>query len=97
MWIEEWQWDDGNLTELAAHGVSPRIVEQVAQGSPRFRQNRRRRAATHQMIGPDAGGTIWVVCIMQVGGHPGLWRAITGWKARDHEVAWYEKIVGGKR
>lgn len=36
------------------HGFSSRTVNDVAGSSPRFRKNLRGRAATHQMIGPDA-------------------------------------------
>ncbi|MFN2490355.1 MAG: hypothetical protein ABR529_11580 [Actinomycetota bacterium] len=43
------------------------------------------------MIGPDDGGTIVVVCIVEVAGQPGLWRAITGWKAEPREWGWYRR------
>jgi hypothetical protein len=65
----EWMWDDENREELHFHGLNRRIVEQVAEEKPRFRRNKKNRAATHQMIGPDFSGTIWVVCIVQyIGG-----------------------------
>ncbi|CAN5684558.1 hypothetical protein BH24ACT26_BH24ACT26_02100 [soil metagenome] len=89
--VEEWQWDDENLRELARHGVQRRQVEQIWRGSPRFRRNRRRRAASHQMIGPTGGGTMLVVCIVEVAGQPGLWRAITGWPADAPELDWYRR------
>jgi len=41
------------------------------------------------MVGPDYGGGLWVVCILQIREKPGLWRAVTGWKANDSEAAWY--------
>ena len=92
MYIDEWEWDDGNLDELARHGASRRIVEQVAQDTPRFRRNKHGRAATHQMIGPDWGGAIWVICIAPVPGVDGLWRAITGWPATGADKAWYRRF-----
>lgn len=87
-WIGEWEWDKGNLEELGQHGMGRQVVLAVSLESPKFRRNRRRRAASHQMIGPDAGGRIWVVCIVET---PvcGRWRAITGWEARDVEIDWY--------
>lgn len=88
-WIAEWEWDEDNLAELAAHGLARRTVLSVSTEAPRFRRNKRRRAATHQMIGPDSGGTMWVVCIVETAVQ-GRWRAITGWKARDAERTWYE-------
>lgn len=63
MIIDSWLWDDENEAHLAQHGVSRRIVEQVWLEQPKFRRNKRGRAASHQMIGPDAGGTLWVICI----------------------------------
>ena len=89
--ITSWQWDDGNREELARHGLAPRIVRQVAYEEPKFRRNKRRRAATHQMIGPDATGSMWTICILEVPGQPGLWRAVTGWEADPEDVDWYSK------
>lgn len=91
LYIAEWQWDEGNLAELAQHGLSRRTVRQVWREGPRFRRNRKNRAASHQMIGPDSGGAVWVVCIVEVVGQPGLWRAITGWRAEDEDEAWYRR------
>lgn len=91
LWIEAWEWNEGNLDELASHGVARRNVLQVSQGDPRFRRNRRGRAASHQMIGPDDGGKIWVVCIVQAPDRPGVWRAVTGWQARASEREWYRR------
>jgi len=76
VYIEDWEWDDANLDELAQHGMRRRHVEQVAEEQPLFRRNKRGRSATHQMIGPDRGSRIWVVCIAPVPGIPGTWRAI---------------------
>jgi len=88
--IQEWEWDEGNITELGRHGATPKTVRQVAEGSPKFRSNKKGRAATHQMIGPDAGGGIWVMCILQLEPwEKGRWRAVTGWRANDAETAWY--------
>jgi hypothetical protein len=89
--ITGWLWDEGNLTELACHGLSRRIVIEVAHEDPKFRRNRRGKAVTHQMIGPDYGMRMWTVCIATVFGHMGLWRAITGWSADPEDVDWYGK------
>ena len=87
MWIGEWDWDDGNLEELARHGLDWFVVLQVAEGHPKFRANRKRRAASHQMIGPDRGGRCWTVCIVRLRGE--RWRAVTGWPSTPHETRWY--------
>ena len=89
MYVDEWEWDDGNIEELAHQGIYAGTVYQVADGRPRFRRNKRSRAATHMMIGPDFGGRIWVVCIVQLHGRPGIWRAIAGWPAGKAEQEWY--------
>lgn len=90
--IEGWERDDGNLNELGAHGLERRTVLQVAEERPRFRKNRRGRAASHQMIGPDHGGSMWTVCIAPSSPtRPTLWRAITGWASEDHEIDWYRR------
>jgi hypothetical protein len=89
--IASWEWDEGNERELATHGLSRRIIRQVADEWPKFRKNRRGRAATHQMIGPDGGGRMWTICIKQAADHPGVWRAITGWAAEPEDRDWYGK------
>lgn len=89
--IRGWAWPEQDLSELANHGLSRRIVLQVAHGAPKFRRNKRRRAASHQMIGPDHGGRMWTVCIGEVAGQPGIWRARTGWPAEPEDVDWYGK------
>jgi hypothetical protein len=91
MYIDSWAWDEGNLTELAAHVASRLTVLQVHGRAPRFRRNRRRRAATHQMIGPDDGGALWIFFIVAVTGQPGLWRVVTGWRAEDPDEDWYRR------
>lgn len=90
MYIEEWQWDDGNREELARHGVTSRIVYQVWQEAPHYRKNaKKHRAASHQMIGPDKGGRMWLICIKRVSRPLNLWRAVTGWSAEQEDVDWY--------
>jgi hypothetical protein len=91
MYIDDWAWDDANLDELAQHGLTRRTVEQVSEERPHFRRNKGGRAATHQMIGPDKGGKLWIVCIAQIPGVPGRWRAITGWPAEPEDIRRYER------
>jgi hypothetical protein len=91
VWSMEWQWDEDNLAELARHRLDRKTVEQVTEEQPRLRRNKKDRAATHMMIGPDRGGRRWVVCIVQVRGQPGLWRAITGWRAEPEDEEWYRR------
>lgn len=94
MWISEWEWDDANLEELDGHGLGRPTVLDVASEAPRFRRNKKGRAASHQMIGPDRGGQFWTICIVDVIDE--RWRAITGWPSEDHERSWYDKSGGVK-
>lgn len=70
MRIAEWQWDDDNV---------PWMVQEVFAVNPRFRRNRKGRAATHQMVGPDAAGLDEV------------WRVITARDATGPEKDWWER------
>ena len=89
--IRGWEWDDANLEELAEHGLTPRVVRQVGDEAPSFRRNKKGRAATHQMIGPDHGGSMWMVCIVRLPGSDDIWRAITGHDANEVEIEWYRR------
>ena len=89
--VEEWEWDEFNLGYLGRRGITRRIVLEVANEDPRFRRNKRERSATHLMIGPDRGGTIWTICIVEVARWPGRWRAFNGWNSDDEDKAWYNR------
>ncbi len=34
---------------------------------------------------------LWVICIVTSSFEPGLWRAITGWRAETPEITWYHQ------
>jgi len=34
---------------------------------------------------------MWLICIVPIQGHPGLWRAYTGWPAEPEDEKWYGK------
>jgi hypothetical protein len=87
--IQDWEFDEGNLEELAAHGLTVEILDVVLESRPRFRRNKKDRAVTHQMIGPDSGGRFWVVCVVETG--PQIWKPITGWSADGHEIEWWRR------
>jgi hypothetical protein len=66
-------------------------VSQVFRERPKYRKNRKKRAASYQMIGPDQGGAMWTICISERKDQRGLWRVITGWSAEQHEKLWYRR------
>ncbi len=90
--VHEWDMNDANSTELDAHGLDLEIIEQVYEEAPRFRRNKKGHAASHLMIGPDRGGRVWAIAIVEI--FPFRWRPITGWVARDHEKGWYDRSRG---
>jgi len=87
--IEGWDLDDRNLKKMGERGLTLRIFLQVTKEAPRFRQNRKGHPASHQMVGPDRGGAIWVIPIMERDDDPGIWRPITGWHAEPEDIEWY--------
>ncbi len=90
LYIEEWEWDDGNIEHLADRGITPELVEdEIWLEAPKYNANRKDRTASHFMIGPDRGGRMWTICILQVADDPATWRAITGWRSKPHEIQWY--------
>ncbi len=91
MLVAEWQWDDENVAHIARHGLRPRDIRQVAENDPRFRRNRKGRAATHQMVGPDDGGRFVAAFLVAVPGTPGRWRVVTARPATPAERQWWEK------
>jgi len=91
VWIAEWEWDDINVGHLAERGLTPEQVSEVWHGNPKFRRNKKHRAASHQMIGADAGGAFYAIFVRQSETFAGRWRAITGRPAEQHETDWWKK------
>jgi uncharacterized DUF497 family protein len=87
---EAWKWDEGNESELAAHGISPAEVYEVWANSPSWAPNARHRSGDWKMCGRTDGGRRLAIV---VGFYPdrGLLRAITGWDATPSERSKYFK------
>ena len=90
LYIAEWDWRDSDVEHLAAHGVQPADVLAVWREEPRYRRNRKNRAASHQMLGPDGRGGFFAIFIREDDIEKGLWRAITGRAASAAERSWWE-------
>jgi len=88
--IREWEWDEGNLSELAEHGLDIDTVFDVWLEAPGYRKNTGGRPG-YRMTGPDRGGAIWTIPIWPLRGKSGQWRAVTGWPATDADIKWYKK------
>ena len=65
MYIGGWTWLDEDVEHLARHGVTPLDVLAVWRGDPKYRRNKKNRAASHQMIGPDQGGLFFAIFIRE--------------------------------
>jgi hypothetical protein len=89
--VEDLEISDGARDKLASHGVPIRAVHQVLYGRPKYRKNKKNRAASHVMIGPDRGGAMWTIAIRETDYQPGLWRVINGWRAEDTDKDWYRR------
>ena len=88
--IDELEFDEHNEDELARHGIDPIRAFAVLAGQPLLVRNRRRRAATYKVIGPDSGGTMLTIAIAATAVR-GRWRPITGWASTKGEVTLWRK------
>jgi len=89
VYISEWNWLDEDIEHLAAHQVQPADVLAVWREAPKYRRNRKNRAASHQMIGPDGRGGFFAIFIRQDEITKGCWRPITGRRATATERDWW--------
>lgn len=91
MYVEAWQWDDGNLDHLHEHGIDENTVDQIWLDSPRTRRNPHGPPESRQMVGLDYGGQMWVICVRPVVGQEDIWRAYTGWPAEPEDKEWHRR------
>lgn len=91
MYIADWQWTDEIVEHIARHHVHPSDVLATWLGSPKYRRNKKNRVATHQMIGPDAGGRFLAIFIREDDVYEGQWRVVTARQASDAERTWWER------
>jgi uncharacterized DUF497 family protein len=85
---EAWEWDEGNESELANHGVRPAEVEAVFTNGPKWARNRRYRAGDWKMIGYTHGGRRLTVVVRYDSARRWL-RPITGWDSTVGECSRY--------
>ena len=81
---EEWEWDEGNETELWRHGVVPREIEEVFANGPRWARNRRGRPADWKMMGVTNGGRLLTVVVRYDPARRWL-RPVTAWDSTTGE------------
>jgi uncharacterized DUF497 family protein len=88
--VDELEFDDYNREELAQHGIDLLQVHAVLGRQPVFVRNKRGRAATYKVIGPDNGGTMLTIPIAPTA-VPGQWRPVTGWASTRGEITLWRK------
>ena len=76
----EFEWDYGNQSEFARHGIEPEEVEEVFDNHPDWKPNKRDRAGDWRMTGRTNGGRRLTIIIKDAG-YAHTLRAITGWES----------------
>ncbi len=79
--------DDENIEEMAAPGVTPRQVMQVLNNRPRVARNRKGRRAMYLLVGVDDGGAC-IAIPMEPTRDATTWRPVTAWYCKPHEWNW---------
>lgn len=85
--VKELVIDDGNEDKFAAHGILALQVLQVLEGVHTIKRNRKRRRATHLLIGRDRQGRCIAVPIEPTP-YRTVWRPVTAWYCKAHEESW---------
>jgi uncharacterized DUF497 family protein len=85
---EVWSRNEGNESELAAHGISFEEVEQVFANAPRWAANRRARSGDWKMLGLTDGGRRLTI-VLHYDGLARIIRPITGWSPTAGELTRY--------
>ena len=88
--VEELILDDWAIQELWRHGITAVQAFQVQRNSHMLLRNKRRRRATHRMVGVDDGGRMLTICIAPIDIRQRIWEAITGWESTRGERNLYE-------
>lgn len=84
--IHDFLIDDENEEKFAAHGVSARQVAQVLDSAYLVIPNRKRRRGLYLVVGRDHGGSAITIPVENTR-QPTVWRPITAWFSKPHELA----------
>ena len=93
MRVEIWDlvFDDRNLEEMHAHGVSPRRAFEFLGGSPEVLRNYVSGGARLLLVGEDASGTFVTLPIDPTPEY-GAWRPRTAYLSKPRDIARYRKM-----
>ena len=76
--------DDENEAKFAEHGLTSRQIVQVLDSPHLIVKNRRRRRASHLIIGRDHGGRCAAIPIEPTH-EVTIWRPVTAWPCKASE------------
>lgn len=88
--VEEIVLDDWASEELWKHGIRPGQIFQMLENRHILLRNKRRRRATHRLVGPDGSGLLLTVCITPLNRRRTKWEVVTGWPSTTGEKQLYE-------
>lgn len=88
--IEAFLVDDVNEEKAARHGVSIHRVTEVLENVHVVVPNRKVRRGLYLIIGRDRGGSAITVPVEPTH-EPGVWRPVTAWPSKPHELTLLQK------
>ena len=99
--FERIDWDDedeedGNLAHCLAHGVDEAVVDEVLSEHP-VEVKMKLKSADFAIVGPDTAGQFWTLLFDRSDKRQEWLRPITGWQAKQMEVAKWQQATGQPR
>jgi uncharacterized DUF497 family protein len=88
--VEEFAFDERNMTKLRSHRVSIKEVLEVLWNSPKAFRNRSPGGAPYVVIGPTHSGRM-ITLPIDATDEPEIWRPRTGYPSSQRETKRYEQ------
>jgi len=82
------EWDDANESELAAHAIGTRDVEDVLSDEPVWVRNKKGRSGAYLAVGYNRGGRALTI-VVTTDELRRVVRPITGWDSTEGERTRY--------
>jgi uncharacterized protein len=94
LWVDRFDWDDGNRTKCQKHGVTIREIEALFAGDPRGAPDPRHSAEEDRLIAVGrvgAGRPLFVAFTMRAKNNRRLIRPVSARYMHAREIAAYEE------
>jgi uncharacterized DUF497 family protein len=88
------EFDEGNESELANHGISATEAYEVIANGPKWVPNKKNRAGLWKAVGRTNGGRALTLPVTYDEGRSVV-RPITGWECTDGEKTRYLRVEHG--